>query len=174
MLLPALVMAGLFTVSGTAMASTTASGSLGVSATVASAIELNFNSDASGVTLGGAGTSAATMPFGSISAYGGVVPTGATRVVNGTTSFTYSSPFAVTVAEQNSSSSSYTLTAMLSATSPDTFQVDAVTLTTAAQSITTNGVYASNAPHTLALTVPFSVVSGTVINSTVNFTATAN
>jgi hypothetical protein len=154
--------------------SPTASGTLAVSATVASSIALTFVSDASGVALGGTGTTAATLAFGSIQAYGGVVPTGATRVVNGTTSFTYSSPFDIAVTEENSASASYTLAALLSATSPDTFAVDAVTLSTASQTITATGVYASNATHTLALTVPFSVASGTAISSTVNFTATAN
>jgi hypothetical protein len=173
MSLPALVMAGVFAVSGPAMASATSSGTLAVSATVASAISLTFATDASGVALGGTGTSA-TLAFGSIQAYGGVVPTGATRVVNGTTSFTYSSPFDITVAEENSASATYTLAALLSATSPDTFAVDAVTLSTTSQTITATGAYATNAPHTLALTVPFSVASGTVISDSVNFTATAN
>jgi hypothetical protein len=174
MSLPALVMAGVFAVSSPALATVTASGTLGVSATVTSSIGLTFGTDASGVALGGTGTSAATIAFGSISAYGGIVPTGATRVVNGTTSFTYSTPFDVTVTEQNSSSSGYTLAALLSATSPDTFAVDAITLSTTSQTITATGVYAANAAHTLALTVPFSVANGTVINDTVNFTATAN
>jgi len=175
MSLPAIVMAGVFAVSSPAMASNpTASGTLGVSATVASSISMTFGSDASGIVLGGAGTNAATLAFGSIQAYGGVVPTGATRVVNGTTSFTYSSPFDINVAEENSTSSSYTLAALLSASSPDTFAVDAVTLSTSSQTITATGAYATNALHTLALTVPFSIASGTVINSNVNFTATAN
>ena len=175
MSLPALVMAGVFAVSSPAMASNpTASGTLAVSATVASSISMTFVTDASGIALGGTGTNEATLAFGSIQAYGGVVPTGATRVVNGTTSFTYSSPFDINVAEENSSSSSYTLAALLSASSPDTFAVDAVTLSTSSQTITATGVYAANATHTLALTVPFSIASGTVINSNVNFTATAN
>jgi hypothetical protein len=168
-------MAGVFAVSGPAMASNpTASGTLGVSATVASSISMTFVTDASGVALGGTGTNAATLAFGSIQAYGGVVPTNATRTVNGTTSFTYSSPFDINVAEENSASATYTLAAALGATSPDTFAVDATTLSTSSQTITATGAYASNAVHTLALTVPFSVASGTVINSNVNFTATAN
>ncbi len=96
-------MAGVFAVSSPAMASNpTASGTLGVSATVASSISMTFVTDASGVALGGTGTNAATLAFGSIQAYGGVVPTNATRTVNGTTSFTYSSPFDINVAEENS------------------------------------------------------------------------
>ncbi|MGC2243460.1 MAG: hypothetical protein WBA06_07535, partial [Candidatus Aquilonibacter sp.] len=80
----------------------------------------------------------------------------------------------INVAEENSASATYTLAAALGATSPDTFAVDATTLSTSSQTITATGAYASNAVHTLALTVPFSVASGTVINSNVNFTATAN
>jgi hypothetical protein len=174
MSLPAIVMAGLLVFSSPAPAAVTASGTLGVSATVASSIGLTFTSSSTGVTLGGAGTSAATMAFGSISPHGGTVPAGATRVVNGTTSFTYSSPFDITVTEQNSSSSYYTLAALLSASSTDAFAVDAVALSTTSRTITATGVYASSAQHTLALTVPFSAAGGTVISDTVDFTAIAN
>jgi hypothetical protein len=174
MSLPAIVMAGLLVVSSPAPAAVRASGTLGVSATVASSIGLTVTSSTTGVTLGGAGTSAATMAFGSISPHGGTVPTGATRVVNGTISFTYSSPFDVTVTEQNSSSSCYTLAALLSASSPDTFAIDAVTLSTTSKTITATGIYGSSAQYTLALTVPFSAPGGTAISDTVDFTATAN
>jgi hypothetical protein len=167
-------MAGLLAVSSPAPAAVTTSGTLGVSATVASSIGLTFTSSTVGVALGGTGTSAATMAFGSISPHGGTVPTGATRVVHGTTSFTYSSPFDVTVSEQNSSSSCYTLAALLSASSTDTYAVDAVTLSTNSQTITATGVYASSAQHTLALTVPYSTAGGTAISDTVDFTAIAN
>ncbi len=174
MSLPAIVMAGFLAVSSPAPAAVRASGALSVSATVASSIGLTFTSSSTGVTLGGAGTSAATMAFGSISPHGGTMPTGAKRVNNGTTSYTYSSPFDITVTEQNSSSSCYTLAALLSASSTDTFTIDAVTLSTTLQTITATGVYARSEQHTLALTVPLSVAGGTAINDTVDFTATAN
>jgi hypothetical protein len=172
--LPAIVMAGLLVVSSPAAAAVKASGTLAVSATVASSIGLAFTSSATGVTLGGTGTNTATMAFGTIAPHGGTVPAGATRVVNGTTSFTYSSPFDVTVTEENSSSSCYTLAALLSASSTDAFAVDAVTLSTTSQTITANGVYANSAQHTLALTVPYNTVGGTAISDTVDFTAIAN
>ncbi|MGA7569538.1 MAG: hypothetical protein WBG27_09140 [Candidatus Aquilonibacter sp.] len=174
MSLPAIVMAGLLVVSSPAAAAVKASGTLAVSATVTSSIGLAFTSSAEGVTLGGTGTSAATMAFGTISPHGGTVPTGATRVVHGTTSFTYSSPFDVTVTEQNSSSSCYTLAALLGASSADTFAVDAVTLSTNSQTITATGTYANSAQHTLALTVPYNTVGGSAISDTVDFTAIAN
>lgn len=158
-----------------ASAAVTSSGTLAVTATIASSIQLVFNSSASGVTLTGSGTNAATMAFGTVQAYGGTVPAGATRTVTGTTSFTYSSPFNVNVTLANSASVNYTLTAALNAAdSTNTWQVDAVTLTTTAQTITATGTYNSNQSHTLALTIPFSEASGTAISNTVNFVATAN
>src|SRR5580693_7197330 len=53
-------------------------------------LTLTFNTDPSGIALGGSGTSAATMSFGSVQAYGGTVPGGVTKSVNGTTNWTLS------------------------------------------------------------------------------------
>jgi glycerol-3-phosphate dehydrogenase len=58
-------------ISSAAFAQTTASGTLSVTATVNGTISLVFNSDAAGVTLGGAGTNAATLAFGTVQAFGG-------------------------------------------------------------------------------------------------------
>jgi hypothetical protein len=175
--LPVLVAGAFLCLSGSALAANpSASGTLAVTATVASSIQLVFNSSPSGVTLSGSGTNAAALAFGTVQAYGGAVPTGATRTVNGTTSYTYSSPFYVNVSLANSSSASYTLTAALNAadTQGNTWAVDSVTLSTSAQTITASGTYSSNQSHTLALTIPFSAASGEAISNTVNFTATAN
>jgi hypothetical protein len=174
-LLAAFVMAAALCGSGPALAAATASGTLAVTATVAASIQLVFDSDASGIVLTGAGTNAATLAFGTVQAYGGTVPTGATRTVNGTTSFTYSSPFDVKVTKANSTSANYTLAASLnSSDSTNTWLVDSTTLTTTAQNVTTSGAYGSDAAHTLYLTIPFSEADGTLISNTVNFTATAN
>src|SRR5438045_7288246 len=91
----------------------TATGTLTVSATVNGSINLVFNSDASGVALTGAGTNAATLAFGNVSAYG-AVNAGVTRTT-AATSFTVSSPFDVLVTKSNSASANYTLKAQLNA-----------------------------------------------------------
>jgi hypothetical protein len=156
-------------------ASPTATGTLAVTATVAASINMVFDSDASGIPLGSAGTNAATLAFGTVQAYGGSVPVGATRTVNGTTSFTYSSPFDVKVIAANSASANYTLAGSLNAADgTNTWKIDAVSLTTSPQTITATGTYGSDQSHTLALTIPFTVADATVISNTVNFTATAN
>lgn len=160
---------------GPAAANPSATGTLTVTATVAASMQLIFDSDPSGVPLSGTGTNAATLALGTVQAYGGTVPAGATRTVNGTTDYTYSSPFDVKVTKANSASSNYTLTAALNAAdATNTWKVDAVTLTTSAQQITATGGYGSDAVHTLYLTIPFSEADGTSISNVVNFTATAN
>jgi hypothetical protein len=158
-----------------ASAAVTATGTLGVTATVAASIKMVFNSDASGVTLGGAGTNAATLAFGTVQAYGGVVPTGVTRTVSAS-DFTVSSPFDVNVVSANSASANYTLTAQLNAADAvNTWKLGATTITNASPStITTTGAYATDVPFTLGLTIPFTVTDATVISNTLNFTATAN
>jgi hypothetical protein len=156
-------------------ASGTATGTLGVTATVASSIKMVFNTDASGVTLGGTGTNAATLAFGTVSAYGTIATPNVTRTATATT-FTVSSPFDVNVIKANSASTNYTLTAQLaSADAVNTWQVGGVTVTNAsAATITATGAYTTNVPFVLALTIPFTVADATVVSNTINFTATGN
>ena len=52
------------------MAAMAQTGTLAVTATVASSINFVFNTGTNGVTLGGDGTNAATLAFGNVSAYG--------------------------------------------------------------------------------------------------------
>jgi hypothetical protein len=133
-----------------------------------------FDSDSSGVALTGTGTSSATLAFGTVQAYGGTVATGETRTVNGTTDYTYSSPFDVLVTKANSASTSYTLDASLNASdATNTWAIDSTTLTTTPQAVTTTGSYGSDEAHTLSLTIPFSETTSSISN-TINFTATAN
>ncbi len=67
------IFAALMMISSAAVAQTTASGTLTVTATVTGSINLVFNSDASGVALSsGAGTNAATLAFGNVSAFGAI------------------------------------------------------------------------------------------------------
>ncbi len=157
----------------------TSSGTLTVTATVNGSINLVFNTATSpaGITLTGTGTNAATMAFGNVSAYG-TLGSNIGRSV-GASSFTVSSPFGVEVSKVNSSSANYTLTAQLStADATNTWQVGGSTISSAsATTLTATGAYSSTAPgtqYTLALTIPFTTTSGTVISNGVNFTATAN
>src|SRR5258707_15033099 len=79
----------------------TASGTLTVTATVNGSINLVFNSDAAGVALAsGAGTNAATLAFGNVSAFGAV----SAGIVRSTTAsnFTVTSAVDGQVATNNS------------------------------------------------------------------------
>jgi hypothetical protein len=151
----------------------TSSGSLTVTATVASSIGLTFEDDAAGVALTGAGTNAATMALGTISAYGTIATPGVTRT-RSATDFTVSSPFGVKVVRANGSSANYTLAvALASADATNTWRVNATTLTTANQNLGTSYSYGSAVSHTMSLTVPFTASTG-AISRVLNFTATAN
>lgn len=165
----------LILMSGLAGAQTTSSGTLAVSAELASSINLTFVTDGSGVTLGGSGTNAASLDFGTVSRYG-TPATNVTRTI-GASTFTVSTPFDISVTKSNITSSNYTLGAALA-------NVDAVnaykigtsalpTSPTAPVSLTVTGAYASNVSHTLALIIPFSE-NATTITNTINFLATAN
>ncbi len=153
----------------------TASGTLTVTATVNGSINLVFNSDAAGVALAsGAGTNAATLAFGNVSAFGAVAA-GVVRTTTATT-FTVSSAVDVLVSKTNSASANYTLKAQLGAADAvNTWQVGGIAVTSAAQStVTATGTYAANSNFPVAITVPFTTASGTVISNTINYQATAN
>ena len=169
----ALVAAGLVTIPSFAAAQDTAAGTLTVTATIESSIGLTFENDAAGVALTGAGTNAATMALGAISAYNTIAAPGVTRSVSAS-NFTVSSPFAVKVVKANTSSASYTLAAALgSADSTNSWRINATALTTANANLGTSYAYGSPVAHTMYLTVPFSASTGAV-SKVLNFTATAN
>src|SRR5437667_309790 len=122
----ALAVAAILLVPMFASAQVTSSGTLAVTATVASSISMVFASNGAGVALGGAGTNAATLAFGNIGAYG-ALSAGVGRSV-GATTFTVSSPFNVLVDKSNSSSANYSLTAQLaSADAVNTWALNATT-----------------------------------------------
>lgn len=169
----AIVVAGLVTVPAFAAAQDTSTGTLTVTATVESSIGLTFENDAAGVALTGAGTNAATMALGAISAYNTIAATGVTRTV-AASDFTVSSPFAVKVVKANTSSASYTLAAALGAAdTTNIWRINTTALTTADQNLGTSYAYGSPVAHTISLTVPFSASTG-AISKVLNFTATAN
>ena len=168
------IFAALMMISSGAVAQT-ASGTLTVTATVNGSIQLVFNSDAAGVALSsGAGTNAATLAFGNVSAFGAVAA-GVVRTTTAT-SFTVSSAVDVLVSKTNSASANYTLKAQLGAAdATNNWSVGGVAVTNAAAStITATGAYASNSNFPVAITVPFTTASGTLISNTINYTATAN
>jgi hypothetical protein len=153
---------------------TSVSGTVAVTATVSGSMNMIFTTDASGITLGGTGTSAATIAFGAVQAYGGTVPTGVTETVNAPTNWTLSTPFDVNVQIANTTSANYTLTVQLqSADSTNTWLLGATTVPSAsAATLTSTGSYGSTV-YTLNLTIPFSEAAGSISN-TLNFVATAN
>ena len=172
-LLTATILVATILVGASVASAQNSTGTLTVTATVASSIGLTFENDLAGVALAGAGTNAATMAFGAVSAYGAITTTGVTRTV-GASDFTVSSLFGVQVVRANSSSSNYMLAAALG--TPDatnTWRINSTTLTGSNQNLGTSYTYGLNVAHTLYLTVPFTASSG-AISRVVNFTATAN
>lgn len=168
------IFAALMMISSAAVAQT-ASGALTVNATVTGSINLVFNSDASGLALfSGAGTNAATLNFGSVSAFG-PISAGIVRSTTATT-FTVSSAVDVLVTKTNSASANYKLTAQLgSADAVNSWAVGGVTVTNgAAAQIAATGTYGTNSNFPVAITVPFTTASGTLISNTINYVATAN
>ena len=159
-----------------AAAQTTATGTLTVTAKVADSINLVFNSDGSGVALSsGAGTNAAALDFGTVSAFG-TLATNVSRPSVTASNFTVSTPVDVLVTKTNSASANYTLTTQLStADAVNTWAANGNTFTNASSATATaTGAYGSNVAVTLAITIPFTTASGTTISNTVNFLATAN
>ena len=172
-LLKAALVVGLMTIPSFAAAQDTSTGTLTVTATIDSSIGLTFENDAAGVSLAGAGTNAATMALGTISAYEAISTPGVTRSVSAS-DFTVSSPFGVKVVKANTSSATYTLAAALgSADATNTWKVNATTLTTSNQNLGASYAYGSAVTHTVYLTVPFTASTGAV-SKVLNFTATAN
>src|SRR5580658_2590441 len=145
----------------------TGSGTLGVNATVQGSINLTFLTDASGMAVTGASTSTASLPLGTVSMYGGTLPANVTKTVNGAAvSFNLSTPFDIRVDLANSPSTTFTLSAMLSA--PDAINVWTLGPTNissgASFAVTSAGVYATAVPYTLKLTVP-AAAAGVISNS---------
>ena len=164
-----------FTLSGVANAQVSGSGTMGVTATVQGSINLTFITDASGLAVTGTTTSTASLPFGTVSMYGGTVPANVTKTVNGIVSFALATPFDVRVDLANSPSTTYTLAATLStADAINTWLIGAVNISSGTSTtITSSGAYASAVPYTLNVSVPASAAAGLITN-TMNFAATAN
>jgi len=139
---------------------------------------MQLDSDPSGISLSGSGTSSASMNFGAVRAFGGTVPSGVTTSVGGN-SWTLNTTIDVRVSKGTLDvldvlSTSYTLSAQLQAAdSQNTWKWNSVTLSTTLTTITSTGVYGGTPSYTFRLTIPFSAPSGT-INNIIEMTAVAN
>ncbi len=159
----------------------TASGTINATLINKNGIALVFDTDPAGVTLGGAATSAATLNFGAISAFGPLAP-GVTRTSVTTTNFTVRTIFDVQVIQGGLNSTSYTLRAQLGSALPTGFgfAIDGVTLANSPSSIQTSGTYDVNVPHNLDLTVSTAAPGaggppvGTPLTTVINFQTSAN
>jgi hypothetical protein len=168
-----MIAATLVAIPALAAAQDTSTGALTVTATVDSSIALTFENDAAGVALTGAGSSAATMALGTISAYETIATPGVNRSVTAT-DYTVSSLFGVKVVKANSTSANYTLAAALGAAdATNTWKINATTLTTSNQDLGAAYGYGSAVAHTMSLTIPVTASAGAV-SKVINFTATAN
>ena len=163
------------------LAQTTATGVINGTLINKNGISIQFDSDPAGITLGADGTNAATANFGTVSAFG-TLAAGVTRPSVTAANFTVRTIFDVQVIQGGLNSLTYTLTANLAAAAPTgmNYKVDAVTLTTASQTVQVNGVYNTDIAHNLDLVVSTAAPGAggpavnTPITTTINFTATAN
>ena len=150
----------------------TASGTLTVTGTVASSVNLTVES--AGGTTSGTGTSAATSDLGTIAKYSSA-PTGFT-LARGASNWTLSSTVGVQVDKANLTSTDYTLTAQLGSApaSGINWKLNGSTLSdSAATTLTSTGTYGSTGSYSWDIVVADSAAAA-AIDNTINFTATSN
>jgi hypothetical protein len=150
----------------------TSAGTLTVSGTVESSINLTIES--AGGTTSGTGTAAATSSLGSIAKYS-AAPTGFT-LARGASDWTLSSTVGVKVDKANLTSTDYTLTAQLGAApaSGVVWKLNGSTLNNAAATtLTSTGAYASTGSFSWDIVVADSAAAAAIDNS-IAFTATSN
>jgi predicted secreted protein len=150
----------------------TSSGTLEVTGTVASSINLTIQS--AGGTTSGTGTAAATSALGSIAKYSSA-PTGFT-LARGASDWTLSSTVGVKVDKANLTSTDYTLTAELQSApaSGITWKLNGSTLSdSAATTLTSTGTYGSTGSYSWDIVVADSAAAA-AIDNTISFTATSN
>lgn len=150
----------------------TSSGTLTVTGTVASSINLTIQS--AGGTTSGTGTAAATSALGSISKYSSA-PTGFT-LARGASDWTLSSTVGVKVDKANLTSTDYTLTAQLGSApaSGITWKLNGSTLSdSSAATLTSTGTYGSTGSYSWDIVVADSAAAAAIDNA-ISFTATSN
>jgi hypothetical protein len=151
---------------------TTSSGTLTVTGTVESSINLTIQS--AGGNTSGTGTASASSALGSISKYS-AAPTGFT-LARGASDWTLSSTVGVKVEKANLTSTNYTLIAQLGA-APATgvvWKLNGSALSDAAETtLTSTGVYAATGSYSWDIVVADSAAAA-AIDNTIAFTATSN
>jgi hypothetical protein len=150
----------------------TSTGTLTVTGTVESAINLTIES--AGGSTSGLGTAAATSDLGTINKYG-AAPTGFT-LARGASNWTISSTVGVKVEKANLTSTNYTLEAQLGS-APDTgivWKLNGSTLSESAGTpLTATGTYGSTGSYSWDIVVADSAAAAAIDNA-INFTATSN
>jgi hypothetical protein len=159
----------IFALSGVANAQVVGSGTMTVTATVVGTLSLTFITDPAGLTIGGTGTAAGTLAFGATPV------TNLTQTVNGTTSFTISTPVDIRADLSNTTSPNFTLAATLNtADAINHWTVGGVDISSGAiTTIAAAAGYGANTPYVFAITIPATEAAGLITNI-INFTATSN
>lgn len=171
----------LFAIAASQANAATSSGTLTVTATVTGSIQLLFNSGTNGVTLTGANSNAATLAFGSVTAYG----TNGANITTNTTPgfcsscFSVSTPISIVVNAADSSSSGFSLQAYASTpTNGEKLSVDGSTAlgtSSPGTSVLSSGTYGgSGNTLTVYLGIPTASSGAATYTDTLNFLATAN
>ena len=159
-------------ITSTAAMADTASGTLTVTGTVESSINLTIES--AGGATSGTGTAAATSALSGISKYG-TAPTGFT-LARGASNWTLSSTVGVQVDKANLTSTDYTLTASLASApaSGNTWKLNGSTLSdSAATTLTSTGTYGSTGSYSWDIVIADSAAAAAIDNA-ITFTATSN
>jgi predicted secreted protein len=157
---------------GSIASAATSSGTLTVTGTVESSINLTIES--AGGTTSGTGTAAATSDLGSIAKYGSA-PTGFT-LARGASDWTLSSTTGVKVDKANLTSTDYTLTAQLGSApaSGIDWKLNGSSLSdSAATTLTSTGTYGSTGSYSWDIVVADSAAAAAIDNA-INFTAVSN
>src|SRR5579863_991410 len=138
-----------------ANAQTTAGGTLTINGTVTGTMTLTVNHDAAGAPVGGSGSSAGTINFGSVSAStsNGTVATGITKGTYGG-GFDLSTVVDLFVTSANEGSLNYNLSASIDNTDQFAYVVNSVQLSTGQQLVLSNASYNSPVAVPVVVQVP--------------------
>jgi hypothetical protein len=166
-----LAVAAITILSASVASAATSTGSLTVTATVDSSINLTISSAA---LTSGTGTAAATAALGNVSKYG-TAPTGFT-LARGASNWTLSSSAGVKVDKANLTSTDYTLDAQLGSApaSNVTWKLNGSTLSDSTPTtLTSTGTYASTGSYSWDIVIG-DAAAPAAIDNVINFSATSN
>jgi hypothetical protein len=135
---------------------------------------LAFSTNPLGISLNGSGTPLSTIALGTMQAYGGTVPSGITRTVNGTTNWTLTTPINVTVTGLNIFVPTFTMTASITPDAVNTWRVNGFNVSSGSTTtLSSTATYNTLTSYSISLTIPFSKTPG-LISNTISFTAIGN